>query len=106
SKILDRADAVAVLSEKDAAMLPAGVAEVVVVPPVVHSPRADDQQTPRAAGDVIFVGAMRRPENNTAALWLIRDIWPLVRGRIETCRLLIVGSEPSDEVISAAAEMD
>jgi glycosyltransferase involved in cell wall biosynthesis len=43
---------------------------------------------------VLFVGYMGYPPNALAADALVRDIWPIVRARVPTARLLIAGSRP------------
>ena len=51
-----------------------------------------------------FIGALHRRENDDAARWLLSEIWPAV---IESCpeaRLYIIGSKPSEELQSAAAQ--
>ena len=49
-----------------------------------------------------FVGALHRQENNDAALWLLRDIWPHVLDRCPDAFLYIIGSKPSTELQEAA----
>ncbi len=44
---------------------------------------------------VVFCGVMNYPPNEEAAVWLARDIWPLVRQSHPDAGLVIVGSEPS-----------
>ena len=48
--------------------------------------------------DVMFVGGYRHQPNVDAALFLARDVWPLVRGRLPGARLLLVGAHPPQEV--------
>jgi glycosyltransferase involved in cell wall biosynthesis len=40
--------------------------------------------------------------NEDAALWLCRDIWPLVRERVPEAKLLLVGRDPSDALRARA----
>nr|WP_239523303.1 glycosyltransferase family 4 protein [Geodermatophilus normandii] len=48
-----------------------------------------------SAPEVLFVGALWRRENEDAALWLLRDIWPRVRERVPEARLTIAGADPT-----------
>ena len=47
---------------------------------------------------VVFAGVMNYVPNADAAVWLAREIWPLVRARVPTARLDVVGASPSPEV--------
>ena len=106
-RVLRLLDVAVVLSDKDRDLLHrrgrAG-RDVVVSPPLEESgmpssPRTERQEVP----DVLFVGAMRRPENVDAALWLIEEIWPGVRAEVPDARLTIAGAEPTPAVQAAAA---
>jgi glycosyltransferase involved in cell wall biosynthesis len=60
---------------------------------------------PRHRSGILFVAGFDRPPNVDAAKWLVREILPLVRGRTgEKVRLLLVGSNPTDDVKQFAAE--
>lgn len=52
---------------------------------------------------VIFVGLLGWGPNRDAALWLGREIWPLVLRRVPTARLLIVGRDPTPDVLALSA---
>jgi glycosyltransferase involved in cell wall biosynthesis len=88
-----------VLSEKDRHLLlrKGGTAEVVVVSP----PLDDDDMPPGpqlerpGMPEVLFVGALERFENEDAARWLLREVWPLVRAVHPEARLTIAGARPS-----------
>jgi glycosyltransferase involved in cell wall biosynthesis len=58
--------------------------------------------TSRAA--LIFVGGFDHLPNVDAAVWLVREILPLVLRRVPACRLLIVGSNPCEEVRALQSE--
>jgi glycosyltransferase involved in cell wall biosynthesis len=42
-----------------------------------------------------FIGALYRPENDDAGLWLLNDIWPYVLEHCPAARLYLVGSKPT-----------
>ncbi len=42
--------------------------------------------------DILFFGAMSRPENYLSAVWFIRNVMPLIKN--ETARFVIVGGNP------------
>lgn len=102
----DALDALLVFSEKDAALvreLGSAVETVVVHPglgPKVFS-RAASSEPPT----VLFVGALNRPENDDAALWLLRDIWPHVLEQAPDLQLVIAGAHPSPALRAAAANV-
>ena len=47
---------------------------------------------------VLFTGTMSYPPNHEGAVWLARDVWPLVRARMPVARLDIVGRDPAPSV--------
>lgn len=55
--------------------------------------------------DIMFLGGYRHTPNIDAAVFLAREIWPLVRPQLPSARLLIVGAHPTAE-IEALAEAD
>jgi glycosyltransferase involved in cell wall biosynthesis len=103
-RILQRFNAVVVLTERDRrALAPlAGSVPIVriplgtVVPPVaLHSAGTD----PRS---VLFIGNFIHPPNVDAALWLMRSIFPRVRAVHSDARLMIVGANPTPEMTAMA----
>jgi glycosyltransferase involved in cell wall biosynthesis len=54
--------------------------------------------------EVVFTGAMDYPPNTDAALFLAREVMPLVRAEIPTAHLSIVGRDPAEELIRAGQE--
>jgi glycosyltransferase involved in cell wall biosynthesis len=52
--------------------------------------------------EVLFVGALWRSENEDAALWLLREIWPRVQARVPGARLTIAGADPTEALRRAA----
>ena len=95
----EQADLVTVVSTKDAERMPGHPREMLVCPngwePTEPLPPSDE---PTA----IFVALMGWKPNIDAAVWLGRDVWPLVRARMPEARLLLVGREPSAEVRALA----
>ena len=47
---------------------------------------------------VVFCGVMDYVPNEAGAIWLARDVWPLVRRSCPTAQLRIVGSSPTGRV--------
>jgi len=102
-----RFDLVQVFSRRDAdsiAELAPEVAARVRVDPfgLVLPPAADPAR--EVAGTILFVGAFHHPPNRDAALWLGREILPVVRERAPGARLRIVGSAPPPEVRALAGD--
>jgi polysaccharide biosynthesis protein PslH len=46
---------------------------------------------------LLFTGTLSYPPNAEALLWLLRDIWPRIRGAHPTVRLLVVGRGAPEE---------
>jgi GT2 family glycosyltransferase len=49
---------------------------------------------------LVFVGGFRHPPNEDAVLWFIEQVWPNIRRALPSCRLCIVGSHPTDRILS------
>lgn len=95
-----------VISEQDLRALPLKEADrdqVVVVPNGVD----EDFFKPRAADkdfELLFNGNMNYPPNIDSAVFLVREVMPLVWKQSPVVRLLISGANPSQEVRALAGE--
>ena len=58
---------------------------------------------PRAAGEVLFVGNYLHPPNIEGALWLARDVWPLVLRERPDARLTLAGRAPPPTIQALAS---
>lgn len=94
-KVLARMSAAVVLTRPEAEFLQRLVPRVHVYARAMgvdceyFSPQAQvDTKT------VVFVGNFRHSPNVSAALWLLREIWPRVHRELPDARLMIVGGEP------------
>jgi sugar transferase (PEP-CTERM/EpsH1 system associated) len=56
------------------------------------------QGPPAAGAVVVFCGVMNYPPNVDGAVWLSREVWPLVRRAHPAARLDLVGSNPAQAV--------
>jgi sugar transferase (PEP-CTERM/EpsH1 system associated) len=79
-------------------------ANIRVVPNGVDEARFFPTGEPCRPDRLIFVGHLGVFHNVDAALYLARDILPLVREQCPSCTLELVGAAPSSEVRSLAAE--
>lgn len=50
---------------------------------------------------VVFLGNLTTPNNVAGVLWLVREVFPLLRKKVATTRLIIAGSMPTAEVRAA-----
>lgn len=101
-QILNRADVVIVLSEKDALLLPPGRADVhVVTPPLAADTGAIDRSS-MVPGEILFVGFIARWENEEGLLWFLADAWPRIKTAIPHARFRIVGLGIRQELREAA----
>ncbi|SRR5579875_47301 len=66
-------------------------------------PEPADANLPQRAG-LMFVAGFAHPPNVDAAVWLVREVLPLVRARHPTVRLDLVGSNPTDQVMALKGE--
>jgi polysaccharide biosynthesis protein PslH len=70
-------------------------------PVVMVCPNGIDMPEPlpmAGSATVAFVATMGWAPNTDAALWLGREIWPLVVSRVPEARLLLVGRDPTPAV--------
>ena len=82
-------------------------ANVRVIPPYLYPPQAAtglDESSFTARHDVLFVGGFKHPPNVDAALWLTREIMPLVWHDAPDARLILVGDDPTEEVQALSAD--
>jgi polysaccharide biosynthesis protein PslH len=54
---------------------------------------------PRASADVVFCGVMDYGPNEEGALWLAREVWPLVLAARPDARLVLLGSSPTARLL-------
>lgn len=55
---------------------------------------------------LVFIGKMSYPPNNSAVLWFIENVWSEVIERVPNARFYVVGKEPSDELVELANRYD
>ena len=60
--------------------------------------------SPLGRDEIVFTGAMDYPPNTDAALFLAREVLPMVRAEIPGAHLSIVGRDPVDELIRAGRD--
>jgi len=54
--------------------------------------------------DLLFVGGFNHPPNVDAAIYLVKEIWPLIKKKIPAIKLHIVGSKPTEEILALASD--
>lgn len=77
--IMNEADAVIVLSEKDGGLLPIGNAELVVVRPEPMTFSSSSLERKPDQCTLLFVGYLARFENEDAISWFVEEILPRIR---------------------------
>jgi glycosyltransferase involved in cell wall biosynthesis len=53
---------------------------------------------------IVFVAGFAHPPNSSGAVWFARQVFPLIRKKLPTANLKLVGSSPTPEVLSLASE--
>ncbi len=79
---------------------------VSVIPPYLYPPGSAislDAHAFSERRDIVFVGGFKHPPNIDAALWLARDIMPLVTGEVPEARLVIIGGDAPEELCALAS---
>jgi glycosyltransferase involved in cell wall biosynthesis len=98
-KTIGTFDHVVVVSEREQERLTAEARSVLVCPNG-QEPTAILPPSPEPT--VAFVATMGWAPNVDAAVWLSREIWPLVTARVPAARLLLVGRDPAQAVRNLA----
>ncbi len=92
------ADALICISEDDAKGLEGrGELGRRFVIPHMAAPR-DRVEASRGA-EILFIGGFDHAPNADGLIWFVREAWPLVRASLPEARLVVVGSNPTAEVI-------
>lgn len=73
-------------------------ARVHVVPNGIDVEWFRPQAAPAGDPVVVFCGVMSYQPNRDAALWLAREVWPIVKARRPDAKLTIVGADPDAAV--------
>ena len=104
-RALRHCDLVLTLSAEDATALRRWLPRL----PIRYVPSGIDLQEwpvcfdPRAEDEVLFVGNYLHPPNVEGALWLAREVWPLVRRLRPGARLTLAGRAPPPEIAALTA---
>lgn len=99
-------DEVLVFSDKDVELLGSPPHARVVRPPLVSGTITPHRPGEAGLGTVLIVSFLARDENNKAAVWVVREVWPQVVSRMPGSRLRLVGGGASEELRSLVAETD
>lgn len=78
-------------------------ARVMVAPNGVELSALAPSGPPGDAPNVVFCGVMNYAPNEQGALWMTREVWPLVRQRRPDATLTLVGADPTRAVRAAAS---
>jgi sugar transferase (PEP-CTERM/EpsH1 system associated) len=99
-----RAAMTLVVNEREQAALSsiAPDARIVVIENGVDLGSVQPRGEAPASKTVVFCGVMNYQPNVDGAIWLGRDVWPLVRQRIPTAQLKILGADPTRSVQALA----
>ena len=75
-------------------------ANVAAVSPYVYEGiDAFAQRTPVQSNKIIFVAGFGHPPNTDAAVWFVKDIFPIIKIQYPDAELYLIGSNPTDQVM-------
>ena len=100
-----RARSTLVVNDRERALLAALApgARLRVVPNGIDLSYFRPPGPPAQEAGIVFCGVMNYAPNEAAALWLAREVWPLVRARHPGAHLTLVGSHPTGAIRRLAA---
>lgn len=103
-KALGYCSKAAVLNKKDGGLLAeAGIPRSRIMElALYHTDYGDTIRKNLASRKIVFFGAMDREENYESAIWFIREVMPLLRGKGFT--FYVVGNRPDDKLKQYASE--
>ena len=58
----------------------------------------------RERRDICFVAGFGHGPNIDGACWFVNKVWPIVKEQLPDLKVYIIGSKPSDEVLSLASD--
>ena len=95
-------DRVLCVTEQDKMLLEklSGSNRISYFPRAVDMPGHVPEEQKRKPQTLLFVGTFSHRPNTDAALWLVREIFPLIAKRFPGSVLSIVGSDPPDELLA------
>jgi sugar transferase (PEP-CTERM/EpsH1 system associated) len=98
------ARATLIVNERERQMLQAldATARILVMENGVDLEMFLPQGPPAQSQDVVFCGVMNYAPNEEGALWLAREVWPLVRRELPDAKLRLVGASPTAAVRALA----
>lgn len=74
-------------------------ADIRMLPLLFHYMPGPSSQTFNKRSDIVFIGGFRHQPNVDAVVFFSKEIWPLILKSLPAARFLIVGSDPTDEVL-------
>lgn len=88
-------------SDRDASILKKDVKDTphVTVPWCIEVPNRHHKPEKKDIYNLVFVGSMSWEPNRDAILWFTKEIFPLIRKKINNVRLVIVGSYPFRKIL-------
>jgi GT2 family glycosyltransferase len=104
SELAGGADATVVVTPNEKAVLEElGVANVFVVPNV-HEMAISGERRFEETADLLFIANYNHPPNIDAAHWLCEAIMPIVWEDLPEVNLVLVGANPSQEILALGSE--
>jgi sugar transferase (PEP-CTERM/EpsH1 system associated) len=105
-RIVSAARATTVVNERerDALLRVCPAPDVHVVPIGVDIDGLRPREAPSEGRTVVFTGVFNYLPNAEAAIWMARNVWPLVHAQVPDARLALVGSSPTAAVRALAAD--
>ena len=100
--IMNRSDAVFTLSQVEKDIIDREVAkDRAVITPISYFSRFNEQPVYVAGKkNIIFVGGFGHHPNEDGVLWFMDEVWNKICEEIKDCRLVIIGSKPTDKILA------
>lgn len=104
--IMNHSDAVFTLSQVEKDIIDRDVARdrAVITPISYFDTFTDDPVTIEGKKDIIFVGGFGHHPNEDGVLWFMQEVWGKVKEEAKGCRLVIIGSKPTEKIKALQSE--
>lgn len=72
----------------------------IVTPIFIFDKFKDEDINFKNRKNILFVGGFNHKPNEDAVIWFVNEVWPQVLQKVDDCKFIIVGSNPTEKIRS------